>query len=89
MDKPFSIIEIPFAEILKNEACHLDSLYKACSSEGCFYLDIGTPKKGASAVSLIDMADAIMQIAGSFFALPLEEKLRWEMDKWGDMQIGG
>lgn len=89
MDKPFVLAEISFLEILKNEACNLNSFYKACSSEGCFYLDIGTSKKGASAVSLIDMADAIMQMAGFFFALPLEEKLEWEMDKWSDMQIGG
>jgi isopenicillin N synthase-like dioxygenase len=30
-----------------------------------------------------------MELADEFFKLPVEEKLMWEMDKWGGMQIGG
>ena len=86
----FGVIQdVSYVGLLANNQSDTRALLNACSSEGCFYLQIGGLANVGQSLSILSMAEKIAAVAGSFFELPLEEKLRWEMDKWGSTQNGG
>ncbi len=89
MARTFTTKEISLSKLLKDDQHSVAVLLEACISEGCFYLDISDADESISKAPLMKEASAIIQTAGQFFQSPLNEKLQWEMDTWGDLHIGG
>lgn len=86
----FGVIQdISYVALMANDPSNTRALLNACSSEGCFYLEIGDLAIGSQSSSILSTAEQVAAVAGGLFELPLEEKLRWEMDKWGSMLNGG
>lgn len=83
------IRDVSYLGLMANDPSDIRALWNACSSEGCFYLEIEDLVKDCQSSSILSMAEEVAAVAGSFFKLPLEDKLGWEMDKWGNMQNGG
>jgi len=81
--------EVSLSAILTKDSFHIATLLEACSTDGCFYLSLEDPDTNRPGCDVFDKAEEIIELADEFFQLPAEEKLMWEMDKWGDMQIGG
>ncbi|KAI0816311.1 Clavaminate synthase-like protein [Xylaria sp. FL0064] len=66
-----------------------ERLYLACKSNGVFLLnlcDYGNDKRGGR---LLVQAQQIFELARRFFDFDDQYKLGFEMDTWGDLQIGG
>jgi isopenicillin N synthase-like dioxygenase len=81
--------EVSLSGILKSASFHIATLLEACGTDGCFYLSLEDLDADRPEFQVFDMAKKIIKLSDDFFQLPAEEKLMWEMDKWGDMQIGG
>jgi len=81
--------EIPLSGILARDPPLVADLAEACTLDGCFYLNLQDPYNKTPWSDACKKAEQLYEIADEFFQLPLEQKLSWEMDKWGDMQIGG
>lgn len=74
---------------MKNDPTDVTNLFKACASDGCFYLDLMKQGMNCQSCSLLAMAERVFNVADTLFKIPLTEKLEWEMDKLGDLQICG
>lgn len=90
MARPHSALRaISLSGILADDSAQVANLLEACSTDGCFYLIVQESENDNPSCSTLRMADEVFKLAEELFELPLQEKLRWEMDKWGDLQIGG
>ncbi|MCJ1313506.1 hypothetical protein MMC25_007185 [Agyrium rufum] len=78
-----------YSEILQPTSSTLQALSEACSTYGFFYLDL----READAVSNGDIALSLIQeifeYAPNIFDIPIEEKMQYEVDHYGDVKIGG
>lgn len=84
-----SLEEICYHDLLTKDPSHIENLLRACSTDGCFHLNLKDTAGGYLPLDILNKAERVIEVANEFFQLPLEQKLSWEMDKWGDMQIGG
>lgn len=84
-----SIPSVSLYQILREDPGHTNPLFKACQSEGCFYLDLPEPVKDCQTILILNMAERTFKLADTLFNLPLEKKMQWELDTWGDLMIGG
>ena len=78
-----NLAKISLTAIISKDPKAIDELVEAASKDGCFYLDI------SDSPDLFDASDQIAQVADGFFRLPLEDKLRYEMDKFTNLHMGG
>ena len=80
---------VSFYGLLSNNPSQVAMLLEACMSDGGFYLDLRDSTAEASTHAVMQMSAEILDAITRFFDLPLEAKLKWEMDKLGELQIGG
>ena len=67
----------------------LNALLDACSTYGFFYLDLRDCRCDARGKLAVDLTQEIFDFAPDLFDIPLEEKMRYEVDRYGDVKIGG
>ena len=84
---PLAEISLPALEA--NDDAQVQSMIGACITDGCFFLDLTGKEAEAPGATLQSMAQEVIASASNFFDLDLDTKLQYEMDKWGDLQIGG
>ena len=80
---------VSFHGLISNDPSQVATLLEACMSDGGFYLDLRDSTPEASTQAVIEMTAEILDAVMKFFDLSLETKSRWEMDKLGELQIGG
>ncbi|KAK5628336.1 hypothetical protein RRF57_004051 [Xylaria bambusicola] len=85
--EPVPIISLSRLESQNREEIQL--LFRACTSSGFFLLELNGNEATEIDKSVLAQADQIFELASEFFKLDQEEKLGYEMDRWGDMHIGG
>ena len=91
-EAPFPLPILSLNGLLTEDAAEARKLVNACMTDGGFYVDLDEPSDTGKEVlphPLISMADDVVSIAREVFSMPLDDKLSWEMDRWGDLQIGG
>lgn len=71
------IQDVFYVALMANDPSNTRALLDACSSDGCFYLEIEDLAVGSQSSSILSTAEEVAAVAGSFFELPVEEKLRW------------
>ena len=80
---------VSFHGLTSNDPSQVATLLNASMSDGGFYLDLKESTAEGSAHRVIETAAEVLDAVMRFFDLPLETKLTWEMDKVGELQIGG
>lgn len=91
-DASFPLPILSLNGLLTEDAAEARKLLNACMTDGGFYVDLDEHSDTGKEVlphPLISMAEDVVSIAREVFSMPLDDKLSWEMDKWGDLQIGG
>jgi isopenicillin N synthase-like dioxygenase len=88
-DKHIPLCKVSFNSLLSSNEEQISALLQACKTDGCFLLDLKSPVECHATQSVLTIFDKLVNYVEEFYALPLSEKLKWEMDKWGDLQIGG
>jgi isopenicillin N synthase-like dioxygenase len=82
-----SFPSISFSLVKSHDAAEVANLVTACETDGCFCLDLSD--EDGLQTSMLESAGKLFDISKRLFEMPLEQKLRWEMDTWGDLLIGG
>lgn len=79
---------VSLSKILSGDSLESKLLVEACKSDGFFLLDL---KDHTNQVknSTLNQARQIFELASRLFEMPYEKKMKYEMDKWGDLYIGG
>lgn len=83
------VLEISFNGIIAKDPAVLSDLKKACATHGCFFLTLQESYGYSSRNDILQKVQHLWGAANEFYDMPLNSKLGWEMDKWGEMQIGG
>lgn len=85
-----SLVSVSLSRIKKGDLSETGKMLQACAGDGGFYLSL-CPEDGTDFQRhpLLVLADNMFETARETFSLPLKEKMHWEMDLWGDLQIGG
>jgi hypothetical protein len=80
-----SLKVITFSSLLNSETRAIADLHKAGVENGFFYLDLRNPQTQ----TLLDEVERLYGVAESIFRLPLEEKLKYDLDQIGPAKIDG
>ncbi|KAI0020137.1 Clavaminate synthase-like protein [Xylariomycetidae sp. FL0641] len=80
---------ISLTRLNAGEEDEIQRLLLSCKTAGAFLLDLSAHESDGADGSIFTQAEKVSHLAQDFFELGLEHKLAYEMDKWGDMQIGG
>ncbi len=81
--------EISLTAIMNKDSAEIDNVVQACVKDGYFYLSVENPSDRSNLGFILDIAEEVIKIGNEFFQLPIDEKLAFEMDDWGDLQNGG
>lgn len=63
-----------------------EKLYAAATEDGIFYLDFSEDQ---NEFDLANLTDDIYSLSRSLFNIGLEEKLRYDVDKIGELKLNG
>lgn len=63
-----------------------EKLYAAAAEDGIFYLDFSEDQ---NEFGLTNLTEGIYSLSRSLFDLDLEEKLRYDVDKIGELKLNG
>lgn len=66
-----------------------DRLLEACIRDGVFYLNLRQQDDERIESPLIRYADHIFDASKSLFDLPLEKKMKYDIDRNGDLKLNG
>lgn len=68
----FGVIQdISYVALTANDLSNTRAILDACSSNGCFYLEIGDLVVGSQSSSILSTAEEVAAVAESFFELPV------------------
>jgi isopenicillin N synthase-like dioxygenase len=79
---------VGYEGLLSGNKQDIDGLAKICREVGCFYLSL-FQTAADDRLGIFEMASDISRGVDEFFGQPLQEKIKWEMDAWGQLQISG
>ncbi|KAI9700291.1 MAG: hypothetical protein M1836_002306 [Candelina mexicana] len=71
---------INLTALLNQDSAESDKLYEAAKTCGFFYLDL----RNSGLTYILKMADEVFDLSQRVFALPEEEKTKYDIDKLGD-----
>ncbi|OIW29132.1 Clavaminate synthase-like protein [Coniochaeta ligniaria NRRL 30616] len=88
------LTSVSVSKIEDGDVAETCKMLQACASDGGFYLSLSSDadanRHGVSGRHpLLALADHVFGTAKELFSMPLEDKMHWEMDLWGELQIGG
>lgn len=79
----FPVASISFQRLVAGDRQESNRLFEACTGSGVFMLQLNDHE------SIFDKARGAFSVSEQVMDLPLEQKMSWEMDQWGLLQIGG
>ena len=74
------LLRISLAKLTSQDEAEQERCWRACQSLGFFYLDL---RGCAPGTALLSDADALFELMKTFYALPVEEKVRYDFKKEG------
>lgn len=77
---------INFQALLDNDSEERSNLLDAAQNQGFFYLDLTQTQDSAK---LLGIVENVYSMQKKLFDLPLEEKLKYDVDNGGYMKING
>lgn len=80
-----SLKELSFLALLNGESSAIADLHDAGVKDGFFYLDLRNPQTQI----ILDEVEKLYDVAENIFHLPLEHKLKYDVDKIGPAKIDG
>ena len=76
---------INYKRLAANDLGEAEKLFRACQTDGFFYLDLDNPDDQIA----LNSVDDVYALAKALFALDEAEKLKYDVDKLGEMKLNG
>lgn len=79
--------EISLQRLQSNDDVEITKLLIACKEDGVFYLNLRD--YGSQDGPLLSMSTEVFQLSKELFDLPLNEKMGYDIDNFGNMKVDG